>query len=290
MRTFLLILVAIVAISALGHSTLANANFAASWPDQKRVERHAYALSASGPIAIYNVSGNVEVDGWDSDRVELTVTKTAWSSDDLDRLESSVERMGAGLAVRAIYPDRCFNCDISFVMRVPHGAHVTVQSSSGDVSVKSVTGPDRVDTSSGDITLRDVSGETHLHSSSGTVTINGADSLVDVDTSSGDINATNLSQDANLVASSGELKAEFAKFDAVKNVRMATSSGDITLLVPRGVGFKVEANTNSGSIDSNLRLPIRDRDSGADVSAQVGDGKASVQLSTGSGDIAIKMR
>jgi len=182
------------------------------------------------------------------------------------------------------------NCDISFEIRVPAHAHVTIASSSGDVHISSIAGPAHVDSSSGDVTLKDIGGEIHVHSSSGEVTLDGAKSSVDAVTSSGDIEARHLSADVNLVASSGSLDAEFSTFDAVRVVRMECSSGDISLTVPRGVGFKIEATTSSGSIDSNLHLPIRERNSGADVSAQVGDGKASVQLRATSGDIGITMR
>ena len=76
----------------------------------------------------------------------------------------------------------------------------------------------------------------------------------------------------------------------MRAVRVESTSGDIKITVPHGAGFKIQATTRSGSIDSNLDLPIREHDSGADVFAQVGNGKASVQMSASSGDIGVNMR
>jgi DUF4097 and DUF4098 domain-containing protein YvlB len=261
-----------------------------AWPSVKDVDTKTYDLSSDGLVAVDDSSGDVTVTGWDQDRVEVTTTKSSWSSDDLHRLTTRVDPQPDHIAIAAEIPSHCMNCDVSFVIRVPSRAHVTIATSSGDVHVRSVAGPARIDSASGDLTMKDIGGEIHVRSSSGAISLSGASSSVEAFTSSGDIEAKGLSADVNLVASSGSLDAEFTSFEAVHLVRMESSSGDISLTVPRGVGFKVEATTSSGSIDSNLHLPIRDLNSGAAVVAQVGDGKASVQLRATSGDIGITMR
>ena len=273
-----------VGLAALGLGQSAQA-----WPSVHSVEHRSYALSAKGVIAVQNASGDIRVTGWDRDQVELTITKTSWSSDDLPRLNVEVASDSDAMSVRAVYPSDCTNCDISLVLRVPRAAQITADAASGDVAVDTIAGGVRVDTASGDIKLKNVLGLAHLHASSGDITIDGSGAPVDAAASSGDIKASNLQSDINLVASSGDVKADFSRFDAVHTVRIASNSGSIELDVPRGSGFKVEASTNSGSIESNLQLPIRDRDSGATVSAQVGSGAAAAQLRTTSGDINITM-
>jgi len=261
-----------------------------AWPAVKHVVTKTYELTHDGVIAVDDASGDVSVVGWDSDTIELTTTTSAWSDDDLQRLGTRTDAQADHFSVAAEYPSHCFNCDVSLELRVPIGAHVSIETASGDVVIKSLAGPARVDSSSGDVECKDIGGEVHVHSSSGDVTLDGIGSSVDAYASSGDIVAHRLQADANLVASSGSVTAEFSRFDSVHAVRLESSSGDISLVVPRGVGFKIDATTASGSIDSNLHLPIHDRDSGADVTAQVGDGLASVPLRATSGDIGITMR
>jgi putative adhesin len=275
--------IAVAAAIAIPHSVQA-------WPSEERVETRSFDLSATGNVVVQNSSGDTRVIGWDSSRVELRAIKTAFSRDDISRMQAVVTNRSDNFAVRAVAPENCFNCDLSFELRVPRGAHVTADTSSGDVKIEMVSGPVRVEAASGSVSLRDDTGEAHLHAASGDISIEGSGALVDAVTSSGDIEATKLTGSVNFVASSGELKADFSRIDGAKSVRMESSSGDVSLIVPRGAGFKVEANTTSGSIDSNLRLPIHERDSGADVAAQVGDGKIAVQLSSTSGNIAINMR
>jgi hypothetical protein len=273
-----------------GAAAIAIAHPVQAWPSVKKVETRSFDLSATGNVVVQNSSGDTRIIGWDGSRVELKVIRTAFSRDDIARMQAVVTNQSDNFAVRAVSPDNCFNCDLSFELRVPRGSHVTTDTSSGDVEIEMISGPVRVEASSGSISLRDDSGEAHLHADSGDISIRGSRALIDAATSSGDIEATKLTGSVNFVASSGGLKADFTRFDAAKSVRMESSSGDVSLIVPRGAGFKVEASTTSGSIDTNLRLPIHERDSGADVAAQVGDGKMSVQLRSTSGNIAINMR
>jgi DUF4097 and DUF4098 domain-containing protein YvlB len=261
-----------------------------AWPTIRSSETKTYDLRSDGSVAVDDSSGDVKVTGWNSDRVELTVIKTAWSSEDLHRLDTRVDSRSDRFAIAARYPSRCMNCDVSLQLKVPARAHVTIETSSGDVSVKSIAGPARVDSGSGDVSIKDVGGEVHVHASSGDVTLDAIGSPIEAYTSSGDINAHRLVADANLAASSGALNADYEHFAGVRLIRMESSSGDVSLTVPRGVGFMLEATTNSGTIDSNLHLPVSERDAGAQVAAQVGSGKTSVQLHATSGDIAITMR
>lgn len=261
-----------------------------AWPGVHETQTKTYPLSAQGVVAVDDSSGDVTVTGWDSDRVEVTATKTAFSHDDLQRIETRADSTSDRLLLAGVLPNNCFNCDVSLDIHVPMRAHLTIATSSGDVTIHSFEGPARVDTSSGDVEVRDAGGEVHLHASSGDVKLDGIRGPLDAITSSGDIDASGLANDLNLVSSSGSVSAEFSHVNAVHSVRMVTSSGDIELTVPRGTGFKIEATTGSGSIDSNLALPIRERDSGSDAVAQVGDGKIAVQLRATSGDISVKMR
>ena len=263
---------------------------AAAWPSVHSTSKQTYPLTADGLVAIQNASGDVTVTGSSSGGVELTITKTAWSDDDLARLSTTVQPEADHISIAAVYPRHCSNCDISFQLRVPQGAHVAVDTASGDISVTSIGGPVRADSASGDVELHSVSGEVHAHSSSGDLRLANVTGPIDAVDSSGDIEATGLAQDADLVSSSGSVSASFARFDGVRDVRLESTSGDIELTVPRGVGFHVDASTSSGSIDSNLDLPVRDRNVGAAVSAQVGSGNAAVQLRSTSGDISVKMR
>ncbi|HYK53476.1 MAG TPA: DUF4097 family beta strand repeat-containing protein, partial [Candidatus Eremiobacteraceae bacterium] len=183
----------------------------------------------------------------------------------------------------------CIDCSVSYELHVPAGAHVTVSSASGDVDVRGISGPVRVSATSGDVEIHDVGGQVSVQSSSGDITTSNLASSLDAFTASGDIDAKDLTGDASLGTDSGSVDASFDRMTAVHQVRMNSASGDVSITVPRGAGFTIDASTSSGSMDSNLKLPIHERDSGATVHAQVGSGSTNVQLETSSGDIDVKM-
>jgi DUF4097 and DUF4098 domain-containing protein YvlB len=261
-----------------------------AWPDVHATDTTSYPIAGNAVIAVDDPSGDVRITGWSENRVEVVTTRTSWSSDDLKRMSTTVDARHDRLALGVQIPHGCLNCDISFSIRAPKGVHVAIETASGDIKVTAIDGPVHADSSSGGVEIRDAHGEVHVHASSGDITLDHISSIVDAVTSSGDIKATGLASDTDLRAASGSLTADFSSFGDVHHVWLESSSGDITFVVPRGTGFRLDADTTSGSIDSNLALPIRERDSGASVGAQVGKGSTTVQLRATSGDISVKMR
>lgn len=278
-----------IAVIALVAIVFLASRAAHAWPTVRHVDTKSYDVDPDVNFVVEDSSGQVSVTGWASDRVEIVATKTAGSQADLDQLDTGVDAHGDHLSVIAKYPDRCSNCDISLRIRVPARAHVTIDSASGDIGVASIDGPVRAQTASGDVSIQQVNGEVHAHTSSGDIELKRITSAIDASTASGDIAATDIASDAKLVAMSGSVSAQYALLDNVSNIHLESTSGDVSLVVPRGAGFKVAAETRSGSIDSNLDLPIDERAAGAYVSAQVGTGKANVRLIALSGDIDITM-
>lgn len=263
---------------------------ALAWPQQTQSDTKTYDVDADVQVAIDATEGDVTVRGWDSDKVELVTKRTAWSGDDLGRLGSTVDAQSDHISVSENAPFSCNGCGMSFELRVPTGAHVTISTASGDVDVRGIGGPVRVDASSGDVEIHQIGGQVFARTTSGDISVSSIASSLDAYSSSGDIEAKDLTTDTALVTDSGSIEAFFDRWSSVHQVRMKSSSGDVSITVPRGAGFAIDATTSSGSMDSNLRLPIADRDSGAAVHAQVGSGSTTVQLATSSGDIDVTMR
>ena len=274
-----------VAVVVLG----AFADRAAAWPQQTQTDTKTYDVDPDAQIAVDATEADVTVRGWNSDKVELVTEKSAWSSDDFSRLTTTVDADADHVSVSEDAPVRCDNCGMSYELRVPTGAHVTISTASGDVDVRAVGGPVRVDASSGDVEIHQIGGQVFARTTSGDISVSDLASALEAYSSSGDIEAKNLMADTALVTNSGSIEAYFDRFSSVHQVRMKSSSGDVSITVPRGAGFAIDASTSSGSMDSNLRLPIDERDSGATVHAQVGSGKTTVQLATSSGDIDVTM-
>jgi hypothetical protein len=290
-RALIIIIVLVVLAIVLSHVPSAP-NFAfASWPGDGVTEKSqgSYHFAPQATLQVSDPSGDVTVTGSDSNvgTIDITITKHADNKSKLDQLVSQIGAYNGGVAIESQYPNMCMNCDISYAISVPRDAQVAVSDDSGDVKITRTTGIITVKASSGGVTLEDDSGPTSVDLDSGDASLTDVTGAVRVANSSGDIDATGLANSIDFVSSSGDITADFARFDAVSTVHMQAHSGSLELKLPAGFGAKISASTSSGSLDSDM-LPIHSEDSGADTNATIGDGHATVNLSTDSGDITIK--
>ncbi|MGA5822040.1 DUF4097 family beta strand repeat-containing protein [Kitasatospora sp. NPDC094028] len=141
-----------------------------------------------------------------------------------------------------------FNCGASVQLEVPPGTAVSGSVTSGAVEVSGLTGEVRLDGASGAISLRRVSGPVHAHTVSGMVEGHDlAGSRVDV------------------ASVSGAVDLSFAA--APQDVKVSTTSGAVSMYLPKGSHYRVNGRTGSGSssIDAALGDPTSPNSLEADV-------------------------
>lgn len=151
-------------------------------------------------------------------------------------------------------------------------------------------------TSSGDINISNLSLDTlSISTASGDTKVSNLNSnYFDLNSSSGDTRFTNISalNETKLVSSSGEIigSGNLGKVTAntssgdmdlkfeksLANSSLSSSSGSITLSLPKNSGYKINYETNSGEVDSsNEKLSS-------------GDESSIINVNTTSGDLIIK--
>jgi Putative adhesin len=144
-------------------------------------------------------------------------------------------------------------CDTSYVVVVPPKVKVTAESSSGDLRASDLSGAD-LESSSGELEVRAIAGDLRLKSSSGDLEAHDlAATTVDADTSSGDVELTFGS--------------------APTDVKVESSSGDVTVKVPSDQPYKVDAETSSGETQVFASDPGSAR---------------SIRVATSSGDVDVE--
>jgi DUF4097 and DUF4098 domain-containing protein YvlB len=219
---------------------------------------------ANGDVVISNVSGTVDVRGWDRNEVQIS----GQLGDSVERLD--VESSGGRTVVKVVLPrgnNRDGDADLE--IKVPQGSSVEVSAVSADVSSRGVLGTQRLKSVSGEITA-DVAGpDSEVRSVSGDITVRAAAKPVSLRLSSvsGGIDLSNAS----------------GKLDVV------TVSGDARLGI--GEASEVRARTTSGNLEVNGRLT---RDARVDVEGVSGDltlrfpgsGALSAEIESFSGDIS----
>jgi hypothetical protein len=167
-------------------------------------------------------------------------------------------------------------CHARIVIRVPQDTDVDVSSGSGDVTASGLAGPVKLETGSGDVNATGLTGDADLHTSSGDVNVRGLRGDTSLRTGSGDINAEDLaSDDAVADTASGDVELEFSL--APELVDASTASGDVSISVPEGEAYRVEADPGSGDLHPNLRTDpaskriIRAQSSSGDVTVGYGN-------------------
>ncbi|MFD7261189.1 DUF4097 domain-containing protein [Streptomyces sp. NPDC059874] len=128
-------------------------------------------------------------------------------------------------------PSATSTCYVDYRLEVPAAATVKLKSSSGRISVTGVAAAE-VRADSGKVTADRIAGPLKIRTSSGAIT------------------ATGLSgPDADVHSDSGDTRLDFTK--APSSVRAETSSGNVTLKVPRAP-YRLAVTTTSGAREVSL--------------------------------------
>ncbi len=187
---------------------------------------------------------------------------------------------------------------------------VEADTGSGDVRVSDRDGDVSADTGSGDVDITDIDGDVSADTGSGDVTVIGVEGRrVEVDTGSGDVRLERVSGSLTADTGSGDIEAEDLRAGAVlsadtgsgdvvlsgdmsqvEDIQIDTGSGDVELNMSAAPGMRLTIDTGNGSI--NVDLPdLRTQTSRRNFfRGEVGDGSAEVNISTGNGNVRIRMR
>jgi DUF4097 and DUF4098 domain-containing protein YvlB len=156
--------------------------------------------------------------------------------------------------------------------------HVVAKSASGNLTVGNVGGELRMHTASGDLRCSAVAGRALFASASGDLEIGSARDQVEVKTASGNTRLGELAHGARITGHSGDVRV-LALAGGSLHVRCV--SGNVSVGVAQGVDVRVDVETVSGSVHSDIELeraPAERR----------GAARAEITVRNVSGDIAIE--
>jgi DUF4097 and DUF4098 domain-containing protein YvlB len=268
----------------------------AAFADNDSVDRKV-AASADGEVVISNVSGTIDVRGWDRNEVQVT----GHLGEGVERLD--VETSGGRVVVKVVLPrGKSRDGDADIEVSVPRNSSVEVSAVSADVSSRGVLGTQRLKSVSGEVTADLAGDESEVRSVSGDVTVRGTGKPVRLRVSSvsGNLDLTNAAGSLDLVTVSGDASVQMGDTSDVRGrttsgtlevrgkltrdgrVDVEGVSGDIILRLSAPGGLSTEIGSFSGDINGCLadnvervskygpgkRLNIRTVESGARVRAK----------------------
>lgn len=199
-------------------------------------------------ISISNLSGDVEVRGWNENRVHVT----GELGDDVEEL--IFERDGKQVTIKVKIPERKRgkkDVTSDLYVSVPQGSSLNVSTVSADIDVDGVRGEQRLQTVSGDVSVEAFDAEINAEAVSGDVDVvgNNADAVWRFTTVSGDISVKDISGDVRAELVSGDIAVSGGSFD---RVTLETVNGRIEFRGALAAGGKMDIESVNGSVDVNF--------------------------------------
>lgn len=218
----------------------------------------AYDTGAHPRLSIDNVNGDLTLDGWDKNRIELTAIKTASNQERLADLQVDCVKDGDRVTIHVRYPhDNNFTTHgegprVDFTVHVPRGTEIG-----------------RVEFVNGDVEITNVEGD------------------VEVSSVNGRVSGTKLGGDVNLSTVNGDV--ELAATSNISAIRLNSVNGDITLKLPKKFDARIEAGTLHGDITAIDGIDVdASKFVGSSMSGVIGKGTMKVDLNTVNGSIHIR--
>ena len=193
------------------------------------------AAPAHGVVEISNVSGTIDVTGWDRAAVGVKAELAA----DVDHVEltNSGDHTVVRVQLRSHSPGWGHE-ETHLHVQVPKDSSLEVSSVSANITSTGVSGAQRLKTVSGDITAEIGPSDIEVKSVSGTLKLRGKGqpAKLHVSTVSGDLELKHAAGDLEATTVSGEITADL---ESAHSVRLRSTSGDITFegRLLRGVDF-----------------------------------------------------
>jgi DUF4097 and DUF4098 domain-containing protein YvlB len=228
-------------------------------------------------------SGSVAVSGEQTDgiSVEVVASDPGSNVDELlDQVQVTLE--DGRLSVRGPRLGRLLQRrkGLDLTIKAPAGSGCQAQTASADVALVGQLGELTVHTASGDITATADSGPVTLHTASGDIFVERAGQRVQITTASGDVQVGGANGELSISAVSGDLSigdvsgqvgARTVSGDiAVRGLSggqadLATTSGDLQVLVTPGVGVYLDLSSMSGQVRSDLDEQPGDSDASLEI-------------------------
>ncbi len=229
-------------------------------------------LSADELVSICNINGDISVEGWDSNEVEVVYIITCDDQEDMDAVKVNCD-LSDGIVCEVEYDNDWNNlndgnsAEVTFNVKVPENLALdyVLDNVNGDITISSAQGTSLIELVNGDIKASDFDGATVIALVNGSVFTSGIPELDEVSIVNGDItcSVTVLNNDLSLSSVNGEIVLDLV---ATADVEIETVNGDIDV---------------SDSFNARIEEEI------VGASASFGDGEHTIEISTVSGDIEV---
>ncbi len=233
--------------------------------------RQSYLLQQGGNVEIDNINGNISVESWDQDSVEVLAEIEVKADNPRDAEEFMKEvkmeifYQSSRLTIEPDFPeyeggnsilDWIFGrtkpqINVQFLIKIPSVMNLDLESVNGQITVESMKGQCRLRTTNGNIEANRIGG------------------LVDGET----VN--------------GSLRIGVSGMSSEDEVVLQTINGNIDLILPENIEADVKASTVNGGILTDFPLEVQGEFNNKHLKGQIHGGGSLMKLHTVNGSIHI---
>jgi RNA polymerase sigma factor (sigma-70 family) len=250
--------------------------------------------TGKGPqVAVDVFNGDIEVVVGAEGAVEARLTKRSQAlteeeaREGLKKVEVQMtqEKGAVRITARRLQEKRPGQESVTAQLRVPPGSVLDLRTSNGPVKVTGGTGDVKVLTSNGAIRAEGGKGALRLTTRNGEIVVSGATGVTELKTNNGRIDVQGEKAVVKAETSNGAVA--FRGSLAGGEHTLSTHNGPVTVTLPAGARFRVDASTNHGPIKNEFGgATVR---TGRHLVATVGETPtASLKLHTSNGPIDIR--
>jgi DUF4097 and DUF4098 domain-containing protein YvlB len=223
-----------------------------------------YAFAPGDFLELDNTNGNVYIEVWDRDEIQIVATKKVkvGSSDKaeaaMQELKVDVHPSSGGIRVDTIYPKRrdtwfsSISLSVRYEIKMPSSANLDVTTTNGNIKVAGVSGDLDIGTTNGNVHVRDSGGRLNAHTTNGSIS------------------------------------AELTEVSAGEDMVFRTTNGGINLAIPPGTQADLTARTTNGSIRTDFPITVQGTFSKNRLEGELNGGGGSIELRTTNGSIEIE--
>ena len=178
---------------------------------------------------------------------------------------------GSGISLQCEVPTG--NCGLDATLDVPSHTAIDLTTGGGNMQVSGIQGNVTLDSSGGDVGISRIGGTADVLSGGGNLTASGLGGVLDFSTSGGDVDGSGLFS-RHVTTDSGGGNVTLVFTTVPDYLKIGSSGGDITIVVPRGTtSYAIKSNASGG--DYHALVPTNDAS------------RHTIQVDSGGGNINI---
>ena len=263
----------------------------------REVQTAQFDVGTTPRLEIRNDNGRTEVRVGEGRVIQVEATKRATGTNAqarLNELQLEMNRVTEDSVRLSFRRTRTFSpftfggAAVDFVVTVPAGTTVDIETDNGETVVDGVRANVTVRSDNGAVTGRNLDGTVSLTSSNGRVTTNSTRGRLTVQTDNGPVDLQDAQVDNLRVrTSNGPVTFVGALGEGSHEIR--TSNGPVTVRVPADQRLRLDVQTDNGGINNRLQLS-QTQSSRNRLSGVLNGGASTLTIRTSNGGVTLETR